>query len=178
MNDNLINILQGKWRLERQVKPLIKNTPSSREAESDVVIHQSHELLHCVRNDDSVHGIKEFTINMMGTAELVLLNEFTLGYKESGNYTHQQNEYNFFQTYQFLMQANKLLIIKNDQSILHEFAMPETLDYPVFLAHTHECGRDVYSCQVILHENYFWQMLYDVKGHNKNYSMVTSFTRI
>lgn len=140
MNDNLINILQGKWRFERQVK--------------------------------------EFEINMVGTAEFVFLNEFTLGYEESGNYAHQQNEYNFFQKYQFLMQPNKLLIIKNDGSVLHEFTIPEITTYPVQLNHIHECGQDHYSCQLILQEANFWQMFYVISGHNKNYSIKTSFHRI
>lgn len=139
MQCNLIEILQGKWRFERQVK--------------------------------------EFNINMVGTAEFVRLNKASLGYQESGSYTHQQNEYNFFQKYQFSIQENQLLIIKNDQSVLHEFTIPDVVNYPISLSHIHECGQDTYNCQLIVHKADFWQMHYVVKGHNKNYSITTSFYR-
>ena len=139
MDNNLIDLLCGKWRLSRKVK--------------------------------------EFNITMIGTAEFAPLDKLSLCYKESGNYTLKQNEYNFFQKYTFAIQANKLLIIKNDASVLHEFTIPETTTYPVTLQHVHVCGRDTYNCQLILHNSDFFEMLYEVKGQNKNYTIETNFNR-
>jgi hypothetical protein len=122
--------------------------------------------------------VKEFKISMMGTANFVSVDEYKFTYEEYGNYSYQKTEYNFFQKYQFVMQANQLLIIKNDGSILHEFTLPDIENYPVMLIHTHNCGNDTYECQLIVHTINFFQIFYIVKGANKNYSINTDFTRV
>ena len=122
--------------------------------------------------------VKEFNISMKGTAEFVPLNELTLKYKESGVYAHKHNQYNFFQNYIFSMHCNKLLVIKNDSSILHEFELADSKSYPITLNHNHECERDIYSCQLTVQNDHCFRIFYCINGHNKNYTTTTAFQKI
>lgn len=123
-------------------------------------------------------NVATFNIKMVGYAKFTQADKCTLNYEESGYYYLQNNKYDFYQKYKFEVHENKLLIIKNDNSILHEFALADFKNYPITLNHNHECGKDTYSCQFIFQNNTYFQIFYNVKGHNKHYTIRTDFNKI
>lgn len=121
--------------------------------------------------------VSALAIEMQGKAVFLKESSQKYHYNESGSYFFENVEYNFFQNFEFLKIENKLIVVKKDGVILHEFSLPKTIQFPIKLFHKHCCGSDFYECSFEIQKLNYLLVSYNVFGPNKKYSIETKMLK-
>ena len=116
-------------------------------------------------------------LSIQGTARFEQIGANQKIYTEQGCYRLGENEQTCYQKQFFTVEASRLLIHKNDHSLLHEFALDDTLEFPFQLTHRHQCGNDTYSLTMTIHSSDSFSTSYVIQGPSKDYTIDTAFSR-
>lgn len=114
---------------------------------------------------------------MMGQAAIIQQSPTQKIYEERGSYWLQGNLQEFYQKRIIDFQEGIMQIYKADQTLLHEFLLPEQYKLPLILSHQHHCGKDRYDVELSFF-SYAFTTCYTVSGPQKNYIMHTYFTKL
>ncbi len=91
--------------------------------------------------------------------------------RETGNYRLCDLNQDCYQSYFYQIDQNNFYILKSNKEILHIF---DLLDFPNF-HHTHQCGKDYYSCDFKVISDALFEISYIVKGPKKDYTSKTLY---
>src|SRR4051812_44439307 len=116
-------------------------------------------------------------VSMVGQACFKPVSATTALYKEEGSYPLGGAEQTFYQNQSFVLMEDKLLILKGNGELLHDFDLPKEIKDPLRLAHTHLCKDDQYQLDLCLWSQDAFSTDYKVFGPQKNYSIRTDFQR-
>lgn len=116
-------------------------------------------------------------IDLFGTANFET-NDGMITYRENGQYSLAGKLLSFYQNRIFIVEKERLLIYKNDCSLLHEFQVNHKLNLPLELSHNHQCASDQYSLTLSIHSFDNFSTSYHIKGPNKEYRIHTNFERV
>ena len=106
------------------------------------------------------------------------LSSGTSSYFEEGFYNLDGKKQPFYQKRYFQFYPSHLLILKEDQSILHRFSLKAIIQFPLKVSHTHVCSEDLYRCDLVVEGFDKFSMNYNVRGRSKSYEILISYERI
>ncbi|MDC0348943.1 DUF6314 family protein [Alphaproteobacteria bacterium] len=89
-------------------------------------------------------------------------------YWEEGGYDLDGKNQTFYQKRYFEIHPSYLLILKEDQSVLHRFSLKEITKFPLKVSHTHVCAEDLYKCDLVVEGFDKFSMNYNVRGPSKS----------
>jgi hypothetical protein len=106
------------------------------------------------------------------------LSSNTSSYFEEGLYDLDGKKQPFYQKRYFQFYPSYLLILKEDQSILHRFALENFIQFPLKFSHTHVCSEDLYDCTLTIKRLEEFSINYKTKGPSKDSEVLTDYERI
>lgn len=98
---------------------------------------------------------------------------------KKGSYILNGQEQEFFQVRYFVFQPGRMIMEKYEESLLHEFIIPDNdPKLPITLHHSHYCSDDVYNIVLKILSLDEFQTEYIIKGPRKNETILSFYTRI
>lgn len=129
------------------------------------------------------YAFKQITRNenllSTGTSIFETISNEKIRHTKKGSYMLNDQEQEFFQVRYFVLQPGRIIMEKYEESLLHEFIIPDNNPrLPITLHHSHYCNDDVYNISLKIISLDEFQTEYIIKGPRKDQIIQSFYTRI
>jgi hypothetical protein len=122
---------------------------------------------------------KSENISSTGTSIFEPISNERIRHTKKGSYILNGQEQEFFHVRYFVFQQGRMIMEKYEESLLHEFLIPDNHpSLPLTLHHTHYCNDDIYYIIMKILSLDEFQTEYIIKGPQKDESIQSFYNRI